>query len=322
MGDGKWGMMQTIPFLSKGKLTPFRPSPIPSSPSPRLMASPAKRLPNNVSGDFFVDSTCINCDTCRQYAPETFEDGGEFSFVKHQPVHPDSRRNAFRALLACPTGSIGTQGTNDTKTVIEDFPLEIEDGVFASGFNSPKSYGGHSYFIRHPEGNWLVDSPRFVPHLVKKFESLGGISKIFLTHRDDVAEAAAFARHFKAERLIHIEERSAQPDAERFLEGYDPIPVGNDFLIIPTPGHTKGHSVLLYQNRFLFSGDHLWWSRERNGLSASRDFCWYSFDEQLKSFARLKDFQFEWVLPGHGEKGYLGQNQATRRLDELIARFS
>jgi glyoxylase-like metal-dependent hydrolase (beta-lactamase superfamily II)/ferredoxin len=286
------------------------------------MASPAKRLPNNVAGDFFVDSTCINCDTCRQYAPGTFADDGEYSFVKVQPEAPDDRRLAFRALLACPTASIGTQGFNETSTVIEDFPLEIEDGVFACGFNSPKSYGGHSYFITHPEGNWLVDSPRYVQHLVKKFEELGGISKIFLTHRDDVAEAAAYARHFKAERLIHIDERSAQPDAEHFFEGFEPIPVGKDFLIVPTPGHTKGHCVLLYRGKFLFSGDHLWWSRERNGLSASRDFCWYSFPEQMKSFSKLKDFGFEWVLPGHGEKGYLGTGQSTSRLDELIARFS
>lgn len=285
------------------------------------MASPAKRLPNNVAGDFFVDSTCINCDTCRQYAPGIFEDDGNYSYIKVQPEEPEDQRLAFRALLACPTGSIGTQGVNETRTVIDDFPLEIEDDVFACGFNSPKSYGGHSYFIRHPEGNWLIDSPRFVQHLVKKFERLGGISKIFLTHRDDVAEAAAYARHFGAERFIHIEERGAQPDAEHFFEGYEPIPVGKDFLIVPTPGHTKGHSVLLFRDRFLFSGDHLWWSRVRNGLSASRDFCWYSFPEQLKSLARLKDFRFEWVLPGHGEKTKLDPGTAGVRLDELLARY-
>ena len=33
------------------------------------MASLAKLLPENVPGEFFVDSTCIDCDTCRQLAP-------------------------------------------------------------------------------------------------------------------------------------------------------------------------------------------------------------------------------------------------------------
>jgi hypothetical protein len=36
------------------------------------MADPAHRLPENVEGSFFVDSTCIDCDTCRQIAPATF----------------------------------------------------------------------------------------------------------------------------------------------------------------------------------------------------------------------------------------------------------
>ena len=36
------------------------------------MADLKKKLSTNVAGDFFVDSTCINCDTCRQLAPATF----------------------------------------------------------------------------------------------------------------------------------------------------------------------------------------------------------------------------------------------------------
>ena len=54
-----------------------------------------------------------------------------------------------RALLACPTGSIGTLRKNSVKAVREDFPLHLDDGVYYSGFNSPKSFGGHSYFIRY-----------------------------------------------------------------------------------------------------------------------------------------------------------------------------
>jgi hypothetical protein len=34
------------------------------------MANPKKRVPENVSGDFFVDTTCIDCDTCRQIGPQ------------------------------------------------------------------------------------------------------------------------------------------------------------------------------------------------------------------------------------------------------------
>src|SRR5207245_534503 len=150
-----------------------------------VMANPKKRVPENVPGDFFVDSTCIDCDACRQIAPSVFGEGAETSFIKAQPVSSADRRQALRALLACPTGSIGCLGDDDVKAVMKDFPLVIEEPVFYCGYNSPKSYGGNSYFIRHAAGNWLIDSPKFVTPLVQQLEALGGISHIFLTHRDD-----------------------------------------------------------------------------------------------------------------------------------------
>ncbi|MGZ4974708.1 MAG: Calx-beta domain-containing protein, partial [Limisphaerales bacterium] len=48
------------------------------------------------------------------------------------------------------------------------------DGVWYCGFNSRKSFGGNSYFVQHPAGNWLVDSPRFVEHLAARFAEMGG----------------------------------------------------------------------------------------------------------------------------------------------------
>ncbi len=144
-------------------------------------------------------------------------------------------------MLSCPTGSIGTTGVNLASIVKNDFPLPIEGDVFYCGFNSQKSYGGNSYFIRHPAGNWLIDSPKFLPHLVRKLEELGGMSHIFLTHRDDVADAERYAKHFAARRIIHRRELSSQPGAEIVLEGESDAAFGPDFLVIPTPGHTAGH---------------------------------------------------------------------------------
>src|SRR5208282_380212 len=140
------------------------------------MADWKKRVQGNADGDFFVDSTCIDCDTCRQLAPTTFEDGGNTSFVRAQPHTLAEIRSATQALLACPTGSIGTREPNKASQTLSDFPMPIEEGVFYCGFNSPKSYGGNSYFIQHPEGNWLVDSPKYLPHLVKSFQEMGGLS--------------------------------------------------------------------------------------------------------------------------------------------------
>jgi glyoxylase-like metal-dependent hydrolase (beta-lactamase superfamily II)/ferredoxin len=269
------------------------------------MANARKRVPENVPGDFFVDSTCIDCDACRQIAPSVFGEAAETSFVKAQPVASSDRRQALQALLACPTGSIGCQGDDDVKAVMTDFPLVIEGPVHYCGYNSPKSYGGNSYFIHHAAGNWLIDAPKFVPALVRRLEALGGIGHIFLTHRDDVADAERFAGHFRARRIIHRDELSSQPGAEVVLDGKGPWELAPGFLGIPTPGHTKGHCVLLFQDRYLFTGDHLAWDRDAQRLSASEDYCWYSWPEQAESMERLAAYRFEWVLAGHGQRVHL-----------------
>jgi glyoxylase-like metal-dependent hydrolase (beta-lactamase superfamily II)/ferredoxin len=259
-------------------------------------------VPENAPGDFFVDSTCIDCDTCRQIAPAVFGQAPGTSFVKAQPVSSPDRRVALRALLACPTGSIGDLGGDDVKAVTDDFPLPVEGPVYFCGYNSPKSYGGNSYLVRHPDGNWLIDAPKFVAPLVRRLEALGGVAHVFLTHRDDVADADRFAARFHARRVIHREELSAQPGAEVVLDGEGPWELAPGFLAIPTPGHTKGHCVLLFDDRFLFTGDHLDWDRDRQRLAASEDYCWYSWPQQAESMARLADYSFEWVLPGHGQR--------------------
>lgn len=282
------------------------------------MADRAKILPDNVAGEFFVDSTCIDCDTCRQLAPSIFADSGDFSYVRAQPATPEERREAFRALLACPTASIGAGSKEEAREALADFPLPLAEGVYYCGFNSPKSFGGSSYFVRRSDGNWLIDSPRYVEHLVRRFEALGGIQHIFLTHRDDVADAAKYARRFGSRRIIHRRELSAQPDAEVVIDSAEPVALAPDFLVIPTPGHTRGHCALLYRDRVLFTGDHLWWSRERGRLNASRSVCWYSWPRQIASMALLRRYSFEWVLPGHGERVHLPSGEIARQLDDLV----
>ncbi|MBZ5626988.1 MAG: MBL fold metallo-hydrolase [Acidobacteriia bacterium] len=283
------------------------------------MANRARAVPENVEGPFFVDSTCIDCDTCRQLAPHTFGDTGEFSFVEAQPRDAAKTRSALHALIACPTGSIGTADKREVAEAVADFPLPVAGRVWYCGFNSRKSFGGNSYFVEHSGGNWLIDSPRYVERLVGRFAAKGGIRYIFLTHRDDVADAARYAQRFGATRIIHRLELAAQPDAERVIEGLDPVELTPGFLAIPTPGHTRGHVALLHQDEFLFTGDHIWWSRVRRRLTASRDVCWYSWRDQVKSVALLGRYSFEWVLPGHGERAYFPREEMQGQVARLIA---
>jgi len=80
--------------------------------------------------------------------------------------------------------------------------------------------------------------------------------------------------------------------------------------------------VLLYRNKFLFTGDHLYFSREERHLEAFRDHCWYSWSEQTKSMKTLIDFDFEWVLPGHGQRVKLSSAEAKKQLVELTGEMA
>ena len=285
------------------------------------MASLARRYPDNASGDFYVDSTCIDCDACRRIAPTVFSAAQDHSFVASQPETEAERRRALMALVACPTGSIGTRSRQDARPGIEGFPEPVDANVSFCGFTSKDSFGAWSYFIERSEGNVLVDSPRAVRRLLADFERRGGVRTMFLTHRDDVAEHETFARRFGCERVLHENDvGGATQSVERKLSGTEPVPIDPELLAIPTPGHTRGHAVLLYRNKYLFTGDHLAWSTRRQGLVAFRDACWYSWPEQTRSMERLLDYSFEWVLPGHGAWHHAESPSAMRReLERCVA---
>lgn len=283
------------------------------------MADPRQRLDTNVQGNFFVDTTCINCDTCRQLAPDSFQEVGEYSAVTIQPESDERLHQAYQALLACPVGSIGTERSDKTRLqqAMSSFPILLDGGVFYCGFNSEKSFGANSYFIHHSEGNWLVDSPRYIKHLVDAIECMGGLRYIFLTHEDDVADAARYAARFGATRIIHRADAEAMPDAEWIVDGSDVIPLTPQFDLIPVPGHTPGSSALLYDQRFLFTGDHLWWEPETRSLQAPRRLVWRS-RAMVLSLERLLDYRFEWVLPGHGDRIKLTPEDMRNHLRVLV----
>jgi len=285
------------------------------------VASLAARLPDNAPGDFYVDRTCIDCDTCRRIAPEVFDHGDGHSYVRRQPDGEPQRLRALMALVACPTASIGTVRRTNASEAAAAFPETVDENVSFCGFTAESSFGAWSYLVRRPAGNVIVDSPRAAAPLMKRIEQMGGARLMFLTHRDDVAEHATFRRRFGCARVLHADDvTAATRDVERRLEGPDPVRLDDDLLAIPVPGHTRGHSVLLYRDRFLFTGDHLAWSEKRRRLVAFRDACWYSWTEQTRSMERLLDHSFEWVLPGHGGRWHAPSAAAMRQeLERCIA---
>jgi glyoxylase-like metal-dependent hydrolase (beta-lactamase superfamily II)/ferredoxin len=291
------------------------------------MAHITQRRTENVAGDLYVDSACIDCDTCRWMAPEVFHRDRSQSAVFRQPANPAERLRALQALLACPTASIGTvEPPQDIKTAQQSFPIPVTESVFHCGYHAENSYGAASYLIQRPDGNVLVDSPRFAPPLVKRIEVLGGVRYLYLTHRDDVADHQKFHDHFGCDRILHEDDIAAGTrGVEMPLSGADPIALAPDLTIIPVPGHTKGHTVLLYGDscaprvRVLFSGDHLAWDDDLQTLIAFRRACWYSWPMQRQSMEKLLDYSFEWVLPGHGRRHHAQPQVMHQALEQCIA---
>jgi glyoxylase-like metal-dependent hydrolase (beta-lactamase superfamily II)/ferredoxin len=283
------------------------------------MADPKKRLEGNVAGEFYVDSSCIDCDLCRQIAPSVFRAEGEFSVVHRQPSSQADSLRAEMALLTCPTASIGTASKRDLKAATAAFPEPVDANVHFCGFASEDSFGGSSYLLVRPGGNVLVDSPRFTAPLARRIEGMGGVRWMFLTHLDDVADHAKFRERFGCERMMH--EADAEFEVERPIRGRDPVALADDLIIIPTPGHTAGHLALLHAGRHLFTGDHLWWNPEEGRLGASRRHCWHSWEEQTRSMERLLDHPFEWVLPGHGARHHAPAGGMRPLLEALVRRM-
>ena len=282
------------------------------------MANLQHRLPENVPGDFFVDSSCIDCDTCSQLAPRIFHDHGDQCSVHHQPESDEDTKLAMMALVACPTGSIGSVDSHDAHIGIDAFPLHISDDVYFCGFTAKDSFGGWSYLIKRPRGNVLIDSPRFASQLMKRIAEMGGVETMLLTHKDDIAAHKSFHERFGMSRTMHRDDGALRLGIEHVIEGEDSVELDDDLLAIPTPGHTRGHVAFLYKEKFLFTGDHLAWSPTRQTLTAFRSVAWYSWPEQIRSMEKLLAYDFQWVLPGHGDIHHDSVEKMREHLERCI----
>ena len=76
------------------------------------MANKNDKTPGNVPGPFYVDSSCIDCDMCRNTAPATFVRNDEIgsTVAGRQPATSEEILLAQTAASECPTDSIGTDG--------------------------------------------------------------------------------------------------------------------------------------------------------------------------------------------------------------------
>jgi ferredoxin len=76
------------------------------------MAEKTDKQPKNASGPYYVDTQCIDCDVCRDMAPDHFarNDDDAYSYVFRQPATPAEVELCAEALQSCPVEAIGDDG--------------------------------------------------------------------------------------------------------------------------------------------------------------------------------------------------------------------
>jgi glyoxylase-like metal-dependent hydrolase (beta-lactamase superfamily II) len=84
----------------------------------------------------------------------------------------------------------------------------------------------------------------------------------------------------------------------------------------PLPGHTLGHTAFLTRDGVLFTGDALYeealWKRHPLPYAIDPDMV-------AKSLERIREIDFEWLVPGHGE--LVDRAQAMRDIDFHLAQI-
>lgn len=272
-------------------------------------------------------------------------DSGAFAGVIRQPASKEDYLAARTAAAACGFGAIRLEQPRDVRRRAEmgspwqEWPRRIEDNVWMLGHPSKRNYGALTYFIELPGGGVLVDVPKPIDQLFDWLEAHGGVKWMVLTHRDHVQHHSEFAARFPGCRRIlgaaDVNKRqNSYADATSSVE----VKIGNDspmtldgrpilpealasseLAVLPQPGHTPGSLCLLYRGRFLFTGDHLAYSRRRGHFVAHRLQCWHDWERQIESVSRLAAWagagqvNLQWLLPGHGEMTNLeeGRTSAT-----------
>lgn len=276
----------------------------------------------NVDAGWFVDEHCANCDVARQLAPGLIGEVGGRSEVLRQPRDEAEERVLHAAAYACQTRSIRPR-SRSLDPVLDPYPMRLDEGVYLCGHNSTHTAGANSYLLRRPGGNLMIDTPRWSEPLAARYEALGPVTDVLLTHRDHAAHGRRYADRFGARLWIHEGDLDAVPDADQVLRGVEPIEVADGVIAHPLPGHTEGSVLYVADDLHCFSGDSFYWSRTIAEIEIAESITWYSVEVLAASLARSVDrLRFEWLLPGHGDRRRLPVAEMAERLHRLAGRVA
>ena len=76
------------------------------------MANRDDKVPESIEGKYYVDSQCIDCNLCREIAPNNFahQDEAGYVFISKQPAGDEEESQCAEAKDSCPVEAIGDDG--------------------------------------------------------------------------------------------------------------------------------------------------------------------------------------------------------------------
>lgn len=185
-----------------------------------------------------------------------------------------------------------------------------------------------SFLLQRGEGNLLIYSASTVGAEQEQIQERGGVSRQYLNHHHEAAPSCDWvARTFDAPLHCHEHDRVEVSQAcnvdETFSERYF---LGNDFEVIPIPGHTSGATAYLWdtgQHRCLFTGDTVFPRGKSEWVAAvlpSSD-----RDAYIKSLELIHVLDFDVLVPwgaSVGEDFYArtDKDDARRRIGAILER--
>jgi glyoxylase-like metal-dependent hydrolase (beta-lactamase superfamily II) len=186
-----------------------------------------------------------------------------------------------------------------------------------------------AFLLRRRLGNLLVYSAGTVADDVQSIQDLGGISRHYLNHWHEAAFGGGdrVASTFEVPLFCHENERPSIPETSTVAGTFSRRHMeGDDFEVIPIPGHTSGATAYLWDSgahRCLFTGDSLY-LREGEWVAAVLE----SSDRgaYIASLELIKELDFDVLVPWAATADQLfhavtDRADAGRRLDAVLERL-
>ena len=208
----------------------------------------------------------------------------------------------------------------------------VVSGLYASE-PEPLGFGPsleiRAFLLQREPGNLLIYRSETLKQDLETLNDLGGISGQYLNHHHEASPACDWvANTFDAP--LHVHEHDAAAVAEicnvgaTFSERHK---LGEDFEVIPIPGHTSGATAFLWdsgQHRVLFTGDTIFFGRSKwraavlDGVSDR--------ERYIESLGLIRSLDFDLVVPGIAVAGrpyysFTDRTEATQQIDAILERL-